>query len=99
MKKFMVLYKGPATRPGASHEGWPEWFRKLGGALVDVGSPTINKVSVASTGSSNVSTLDINGYSVIQADDEEAARGLVLDHPYFALGSEYTIEVWELPKK
>ena len=39
MKKFLLLYQGPATPPDASHEGWPEWFNKLGDKLVDRGLP------------------------------------------------------------
>jgi hypothetical protein len=33
MNRFLVLYVGPATPPDASHEGWPEWFAKLGDRL------------------------------------------------------------------
>jgi hypothetical protein len=39
MKKLLLLYKGPATSPDASHEGWPQWFNKLGDKLVDRGLP------------------------------------------------------------
>jgi hypothetical protein len=35
MNRFLVFYVGPATPPDASHEGWPEWFAKLGDRLVD----------------------------------------------------------------
>ena len=41
MPSFMLLYNGPPTPPGASHEGWPEWFASLGDELVDRGSPMI----------------------------------------------------------
>ena len=37
MKRFLLLYNGPPTSPQASHEDWPEWFEKVGDALVDVG--------------------------------------------------------------
>jgi hypothetical protein len=37
MQRFMLLYVGPATPPDASHEGWPEWFDKLGDRVVDRG--------------------------------------------------------------
>jgi hypothetical protein len=42
MKKYMLLYKGPATPPNASHEKWPAWFDKLGDRLVSIGSPMNN---------------------------------------------------------
>jgi len=34
MKKFMLLYEGPATPAGASHEKWSVWFNKVGDKLV-----------------------------------------------------------------
>jgi hypothetical protein len=40
MMRFLLLYSGPPTPPDSSHEGWPEWFSKVGDALVDLGSPT-----------------------------------------------------------
>jgi hypothetical protein len=37
VKRFLLLCSDPPTPPGASHEGWPAWFSKLGDAFVDVG--------------------------------------------------------------
>ena len=64
----------------AAHEGWPEWFGKLGDALVDMGSPMKNG-------------------AVLRAEDRSDALELVRDHPLLALGPEYTIEVFEVPRK
>ena len=36
---------------------------------------------------------------VVHADDRSEALDLVRDHPLLALGSEYAIEVFEVPKK
>jgi hypothetical protein len=41
----------------------------------------------------------LNGYSVIQAEGRSEALDLVRDHPLLALGSEYTIEIFDVPKK
>ena len=99
MKRFLLLYKGPATPPGASHEGWPEWFNKIGDALVDVGSPMENGVVLHGDGSTTDDASALNGFSLIQAEDGNQALGLLKDHPFLALGSEYTIEVFEVPGK
>jgi hypothetical protein len=99
MKTFMVLYKGSAPPPNASHEGWPEWFEKIGGALVDVGSPMTDRLSLQADGSSGGETTDLNGYSIIKAEDLPAARDLAKDHPYLSQGAGYTIEIFEIPKK
>jgi len=97
MKKYILLYKGPATPPGVSHEKWPAWFAKIGGNLVDRGSPMTNGFALRSDGSESDSTSSLNGYSIIQAEDRNAAKQMVKDHPYLALeGDDYSVEVFEL---
>jgi hypothetical protein len=99
MKKYMLLYKGPATPPGASHEKWPVWFNKLGEKLVDMGSPMNNSLTLYGDGSTSASTIDFNGYSIIQARNINAVISLVKDHPFLSLDKgEYSIEIFELPK-
>jgi len=56
MKKFLLLYKGPATPPDASHDGWPQWFNKLEDKLVDRGLPMAHGRSF-STGQTLVAVL------------------------------------------
>jgi YCII-related domain. len=97
MKKYILLYKGPATPPGASHEKWPAWFGKLGEHLVDRGSPMTNGFALHPDGSESDLASSLNGYSIIQAEDRSAAMQMVKDHPYLALdGDDYTVEVFEL---
>ena len=98
MKRFLLLYSGPPTPPDATHEGWPEWFGKLGDALVDVGSPTKNGLVVHPGGSTSDDPAALNGYSLIQAEDRSEAVELLRDHPLLAPGSEYTIKVFECPR-
>lgn len=97
MQKFIVFYKGPATAPDASHAGWPEWFGKLENHLIDRGSPLLSRFSVHHDGSFDDSATEFNGYSIIQAEDHNEVRELLQDHPYLALGTSYSIEVFELP--
>jgi hypothetical protein len=97
MKKYILLYKGPATPPGAPHEKWPAWFAKLGEDLVDRGSPMSNGFALHSDGSESDAASSLNGYSIIQAEDRKAAKKMVKDHPYLALaGDKYRVEVFEL---
>ncbi len=99
MKKYMLLYKGPATPPNASHEKWPAWFSKLGDKLVDLGSPMENGIVLHGNGSTGDSPTNLNGYSIIQARNINAVKSLVKDHPYLAQGSdEFTVEIFELPR-
>ncbi len=99
MKSLILIYKGPATPPGASHEGWPEWFQSIGDKLVDMGSPMANGFVVHPDGTTSASAGSLNGYSIIRAEDEDEAREMVKDHPFLALGNDYTIEIFEVPKK
>jgi hypothetical protein len=49
MKRFLLLYSGPPAPPDATHEGWREWFAKIGDALVDLGSPMKTASSCTTT--------------------------------------------------
>jgi hypothetical protein len=99
MKKYMLLYKGPATPPDASHAEWPGWFKKIGDALVDVGSPMINGVALQGDEATRSAAINLNGYSIIQAETADEVMSLVKDHPYLAQGSDaYSIQIFELPR-
>ena len=96
MPRFMLLYVGPATAPDASHEGWPEWFAKLGDRLVDRGSPMADGHILNRDGTASGSASRLNGYSIVQAEDMNDLLGLVKDHPYQALGAEYSIQAYSV---
>jgi hypothetical protein len=99
MKRFLLLYSGPPAPPGSSHEGWPEWFENLGEALVDVGSPMANGAVVNADGLTSDETAPLRGYGLIQAENRDEALELLGDHPLLALGREYAIEIFEVPRK
>jgi len=99
MKRFLLLYSGPPPPPNPSHEGWPEWFSKLGDALVDRGSPMANGVVLRADGSTSDDAASLRGYGLIQAEGRDEALDLVRDHPLLAVGPEYTIELFEVPMK
>ena len=99
MKQFLMLYAGPPAPPNASHAGWPQWFTRIGDALVDLGSPTANGLVLHSDGATRDDTAGLNGYSIVRARDRQELLGLLADHPYLGLGGEHRIEVFELPKR
>ena len=98
MSAYILLYRGPTSSVGASHEGWPEWFARLGDALLDLGSPMVNGDAVVADGTSRAAS-DLNGYSLVRADDLDAVRALVRDHPFLRAGPENSIEIFEVPRK
>jgi hypothetical protein len=93
MTSFILLYSGPPTPPGASHEGWPEWFQGVGERLVEIGSPMADGFVVHSDGTTSDAAASLNGYSIIQAEDRDEAIELVRNHPFLAAGSDYAIQV------
>jgi hypothetical protein len=99
MKRFLLLYTGPPAPPNPSHEGWPEWFEKIGDALVDRGSPMASGFVLRADGSTSDDASPVRGYGVVQAEDPDRAVELLRDHPLLALGGEYAIEVFELPNR
>lgn len=99
MRSVILLYNGPATPPEASHEGWPEWFQRLGDRLVDMGSPMAEGFVIHSDGTTSETASSLNGYSIIRVEDTREALDLAKSHPFLAGGPEYTIEVLGVPRK
>jgi hypothetical protein len=104
VSKFIYLYRGPATpmedftpeQSAEQMEAWGQWFGRLGPALADGGSPFGQRTARSDDGSSGVPG-DLNGYSVVEAENLEAATALADKHPYLSEGKgRFTIEIFEL---
>ena len=105
MKKFILLYNGPATDAAAMAEEqrnavmakWKEWMDKVGGALVDMGQPMAKDgLSVVDDGSESEAN-ELNGYSIIQAEDMAAAKALVDGHPFLSDSTgSFSVDIYEL---
>jgi hypothetical protein len=105
MKKFLVLYKAPASsfeqmmkstpeQQKAGMEAWTAWSKKAAASIVDMGAPLGKSLRVTKTGSSPT-TNDLGGFSVLQADSKEALAEKLKGHPHFMM-PEGTIEIVEL---
>lgn len=104
MPKFMMVYKGDATdmadmseeEASAVTAKWGVWMEKVGPALTDLGTPFGPGTSVVDDGSSG-SAVSLTGYSIVEATDMAAARGLADGHPYLSDGAgDYAIDIYEL---
>ena len=104
MPKFMMVYKGDATdmadmseeEASAVTAKWGVWMEKVGPALTDLGTPFGTGTSVVDDGSSG-SAVSLTGYSIVEATDMAAARGLADGHPYLSDGDgNYAIDIYEL---
>ena len=91
MAKFMAIYTGApgAGRPDEATlakgmEAWTAWMQKYSGQIVGTGGPLgktkrVNKYGVADASN------NIAAYVVVEADDQDAAAAMFLNHPHFAI--------------
>jgi hypothetical protein len=109
MKKFLVLYKAPASafeemmkatpeQQKAGMEAWMAWSKKAASAIVDMGAPLGKSLRVTKGGTSP-STNDLGGYSILQAESKEALAETLKGHPHFMMpdGSIEVVEVMPVP--
>jgi hypothetical protein len=105
MKKFIVIYRAPASAletmkeisPEDSKKGmeqWMAWAKKCGDGLVDLGSPLGNGRVLSESGSSP-SESNVVGYSILQAENMEAAKEMLKGHPHLGWADGCSIEVHE----
>jgi hypothetical protein len=97
MTKFLVTYHGggmPETPDGRQQamQAFMAWAGKTGPALADPGAPlgearTVSADAVTPGAASGPAA----GYSVLEADDLDAAVALVRDHPYIARGGSLQV--------
>ena len=104
MASFMMIYKGAATDMADMSEAdaaavmakWGAWMEKVGGALVDVGTPFGPGRSIVDDGSTGP-VISLTGYSIVEADSLDQAHSLADGHPYLSEGAgNYSVELFEL---
>jgi len=74
---------------------WMAWAEKCGSKLVDVGTPLVGGQSLKPDGSSEPSSREVTGYSVLEADSMDEAKSLLEGHPHLAWTGGCDIEVHE----
>jgi YCII-related domain len=93
MSSYVFVYRAPKGYDGGDSDtfaAWQAWFEGLGASIVDAGNPVFARETV---GQSSSETL-LGGYSLITADDLEAAVALARGCPTVAAGGG--VEVGEL---
>ena len=98
MTNYLVLYRSSITageqmaqstpeQAQAGMDAWTAWAAQAGDAVVDLGTP----LEVVENGGD--SGDPIGGYSILQAESNEALGKLLENHPHKAMGG--TIETLE----
>ena len=104
MKKYIVIYiastsameKMKDATPEDMKKGmepWMAWAKRIGDALVDWGTPLGGGQRITKSGSSP--SAPVVGYSILQAEDMEAAHALLKGHPHLDWAAGCEIEVHE----
>jgi hypothetical protein len=100
MSKFVFIYRG--GKAGATKEeqdkimaAWGQWFEKLGEALVDGGNPFGAPKAVSSSGIDDKVSQPATGFSIVNANDQDAAADLAKGCPMLADSADSTVEVYE----
>jgi hypothetical protein len=104
MAKFIYLYRGPASpmsdftpeQAADQMAAWGAWMGKVGPALADGGNPFGARAAVRDDGS-EASASDLNGYTIVEADDLEAAKAFTDGNPFLSdSDGKFAVEIFEL---
>ena len=104
MAKFMITYLG-SPKPSSPEEGqqhmakYKEWLASLGDAAISPANPLKNSKTVNPDGSvSDGGTTSMSGYTLIEAESEEAALSIAQACPYLEIGGSLEVsEVMKMP--
>ncbi len=92
MPDYIIAYHG-GTKPDSPQEGaehmakWQAWITDLGEAVVNPGTPLGPSKMVSHKGVSDAGGANaLSGFSIITADDMEAALLIARDCPFLDMG-------------
>jgi hypothetical protein len=98
MSKFLVTYHGGSGMPADPAQmdkiraAFGAWLAEAGAAVTDPGAPLRPSTQVAK--GTPEPRVAIGGYTVVEADDVDAAVAVLRSHPFVARGG--TLQVDEL---
>ena len=109
MKRFLAIFTGsPAAlarwegltdaernaRQQAGMAAWHQWAREHQADIVDMGGPLGRTKLIGPGGISDIRN-HMGGFSIVQAESQEAAAQLFIGHPHFSLFPGEGVEVME----
>lgn len=96
MATFLLTFHGGSMaeteeEQAQEMQAWTSWFEELGDALVDGGNPISQSRAISPDGSVMDATAAPTGYSIIKADDLDAAVELAKGCPVLAGGASLLV--------
>lgn len=88
MPRYLVLYvsRKPAEQQiediKKGKDPWVAWFKEQGSAVVDQGNPTAKPFALNKKGATRAHFDKITGYSIIEAEDMEKVKAMVISNPH-----------------
>ena len=109
MKKFLAIYLGSAEsfakykamdekmkkeKDVAGMGAWKKWVTDNKASIVEMGSPLGKTKRIDKNGITDVRN-DLGAWTVVQAESQEEAAKLFLNHPHFMIFPGESVEVME----
>lgn len=110
MKRFLAVFTGTpdkfqqwmqlseAERQQRERDGiaaWGQWAQEHAAAIVDMGGPLSRTKRVAADGITDTRN-NLGGYSIVQAESQEAAAAMFRNHPHYTIFPGEAVEVMEV---
>ena len=96
MASFVFTYRVPHDyKPGSTETvaAWKNWFDSLGAHLVDTGHGVVQSAVLGDIGAGT----RLGGYSVVTADDLDAAKELAKGCPALGMGAGVEVGQFGIP--
>jgi hypothetical protein len=92
MAQFVFAYRAPQNYTVGSTDAraaWSDWFAAMGAQVTDIGKPVIETSVLGQVGAGT----QLGGYSIVTADDLEAAVALAKGCPFIGGGGGVEVGV------
>ena len=99
MADYLLAYTGGAGMASTEAEReaamarWGQWFQGLGSAVVNPGNPFGASTSVGGSGANGAAKSGLSGFSIVAAENLDAASKLARDCPVIESGG--SVDVYE----
>ena len=75
--------------------GWTNWAKKNAASIIEMGGPLGKTKKVDASGITDTRN-ELSAFIIVQAESQEAAAKLFVDHPHFAIFPGDAVDVMEI---